>query len=82
MENCRQLRPDVKRHITLFTLLILALLASLTTPPARAVDYLADIKPLLHERCYACHGALKQKKSLRLDTRRSTAPAATRACTA
>jgi hypothetical protein len=37
--------------------------------PLRAgVDYTKDIKPLLHERCYACHGALKQKSKLRLDT--------------
>ncbi len=32
------------------------------------VDYMRDIKPLLQERCYACHGALKQKGGLRLDT--------------
>ncbi|MCI0456787.1 MAG: DUF1549 domain-containing protein, partial [Gemmataceae bacterium] len=32
------------------------------------VDYLRDIKPILQERCYACHGALKQKSRLRLDT--------------
>lgn len=32
------------------------------------VDYVRDIKPLLRERCLACHGALKQKASLRLDT--------------
>ncbi len=33
-----------------------------------AVDYLRDVKPLLTKRCYACHGALKQKADLRLDT--------------
>lgn len=33
-----------------------------------AVDYEREIKPLLHERCFACHGALKQKAGLRLDT--------------
>ena len=33
-----------------------------------AVDYLRDIKPVLKERCYSCHGALKQKSGLRLDT--------------
>ena len=32
------------------------------------VDYLHDVKPLLKARCYACHGALKQEASLRLDT--------------
>ena len=31
-------------------------------------DYLRDIKPVLKARCYACHGALKQKAGLRLDT--------------
>lgn len=32
------------------------------------VDYLKDIKPILTSRCVACHGALKQKSRLRLDT--------------
>ena len=42
----------------------------LTVPASAAdpVDYARDIKPLLKERCYACHGALKQKGKLRLDT--------------
>lgn len=30
--------------------------------------YTSRIKPLLEERCYACHGALKQEGGLRLDT--------------
>lgn len=30
--------------------------------------YLDQVKPVLQERCYACHGALKQKSGLRLDT--------------
>lgn len=32
------------------------------------VDYERDVKPVLRDRCYACHGALKQKANLRLDT--------------
>ncbi len=32
-----------------------------------ATDYAKEIKPLLKARCYACHGALKQKAGLRLD---------------
>jgi len=32
------------------------------------VDYPTQIKPILRERCYACHGALRQKSGLRLDT--------------
>jgi hypothetical protein len=38
------------------------------TPPAAAVDYVRDVKPLLAKRCVACHGALQQKHGLRLDT--------------
>lgn len=36
--------------------------------PAGAVDYAKEIKPLLKSHCYACHGGLKQKGGLRLDT--------------
>jgi mono/diheme cytochrome c family protein len=35
---------------------------------AADVDYLKQVKPLLEARCYSCHGALKQKGGLRLDT--------------
>lgn len=31
------------------------------------VDYLRDVKPLLSEKCVACHGGLKQESDLRLD---------------
>ncbi|MBL9144294.1 MAG: PSD1 domain-containing protein [Verrucomicrobiaceae bacterium] len=34
---------------------------------ASAADYEKDIKPLLKERCVACHGTVKQKGGLRLD---------------
>lgn len=40
-------------------------------PPATGgalVTYLETIKPLLAERCYACHGGLAQEAALRLDT--------------
>ncbi|MFN0056308.1 MAG: DUF1553 domain-containing protein [Planctomycetales bacterium] len=33
-----------------------------------AIDYERQIRPVLKERCLACHGALKQKGGLRLDT--------------
>ena len=35
---------------------------------AASVDYLREVKPLLAERCYKCHGASQQKGRLRLDT--------------
>jgi len=52
-----------------FLALAYAAMVLLASGMARgAADYERDIKPLLRERCYACHGALKQKAGLRLDT--------------
>ena len=39
------------------------------SPPAP--DFAKDIRPILEKSCYACHGADKQKASLRLDIRRA-----------
>ncbi len=53
------------------TLALLALLGATLLFPASAhaaVDYLKDIKPVLQQRCLSCHGALRQKGGLRLDT--------------
>ncbi|HRX82145.1 MAG TPA: DUF1549 domain-containing protein, partial [Pirellulaceae bacterium] len=54
------------RRLPLASLLLLSLFALPTG--AAEVDYLRDVKPILHERCFACHGALKQESDLRLDT--------------
>ena len=35
---------------------------------AEDVDYERQVKPILAKKCYACHGILQQKASLRLDT--------------
>ncbi|MHC5541525.1 c-type cytochrome domain-containing protein, partial [Singulisphaera rosea] len=35
---------------------------------AEPVNYTRDVKPVLSHRCYSCHGALKQKGGLRVDT--------------
>ncbi|MCO8124472.1 DUF1553 domain-containing protein [Stieleria sp. TO1_6] len=35
---------------------------------AQDIDYLTEIKPLLSEKCYACHGVLKQESDLRVET--------------
>ncbi|HEV8136389.1 MAG TPA: ankyrin repeat domain-containing protein [Pyrinomonadaceae bacterium] len=42
-------------------------------PPAasRKVDYLQDIKPLLAQKCYSCHGPEVQQAGLRLDLRQN-----------
>ncbi|HWB14166.1 MAG TPA: DUF1553 domain-containing protein [Pirellulales bacterium] len=35
---------------------------------ADGIAYLRNIKPVLKDRCFACHGALKQESGLRVDT--------------
>lgn len=37
-------------------------------PSTTTVDYVREVKPILTAHCYACHGAIKQKGGLRLDT--------------
>ena len=32
------------------------------------IDFVVDVRPILKERCFACHGALKQEASLRVDS--------------
>ena len=46
----------------------LALLALVSTSSDGAELYLKEVKPVLAKRCVSCHGALKQKAGLRLDT--------------
>jgi mono/diheme cytochrome c family protein len=52
------------RFVSLPLVLLLPAAASAADP----VDYKKDIRPVLQERCYACHGALAQKKKLRVDS--------------
>ena len=51
--------------LSLFSLLCVCLPGAAVSAP---VDYLRDVKPLLAERCYKCHGASQHKSGLRLDT--------------
>ncbi|MFM9960572.1 MAG: DUF1553 domain-containing protein [Planctomycetaceae bacterium] len=53
---------------TLLAGVVMGLWFALTARAAEPVDYLREIKPILKERCFACHGALKQQAKLRLDT--------------
>jgi len=52
------------RLIAISLLLAVPALATAADP----VDYRKDIKPVLQERCYACHGSLAQKGKLRVDS--------------
>ena len=56
----------MKLHSVVLKTRILALIAAGSV--RGDVDYAREVKPLLKERCYSCHGALKQKAGLRLDT--------------
>ena len=47
---------------------IAAISAFVGSAAASETDYVKFVKPVLHERCLACHGALKQESGLRVDT--------------
>jgi hypothetical protein len=51
-----------------FLAALAGLWADLQPLKAATVDYLQQVKPILAESCYKCHGALQQKGGLRLDT--------------
>src|SRR5947207_2702772 len=59
----------MRRLLSLNSLILFATAASAAEPAT--VDYTRDIKPILADRCYACHGpdAAKRKAKLRLDVR-------------
>src|SRR5438128_1012929 len=44
------------------------ILSTLAASAAEPVDYVQHVKPILKQRCYGCHGVLKRKAGLRLDT--------------
>lgn len=52
---------------------VLPVSAQTTLPPTTAekVDYEKQVKPLLAENCYSCHGEDKQQSGLRLDLRQN-----------
>src|SRR6185437_1262768 len=60
--------PVLHRCPGLIVLSLFAVLLAGSVPAAEPLDYDRQVKPILKARCYACHGALKQKAGLRLDT--------------
>lgn len=52
----------------LYVLALICFCAVSSPASAEDVDYLRDIKPLLQNRCYSCHGAIRSESELRLDT--------------
>jgi Protein of unknown function (DUF1553)/Protein of unknown function (DUF1549)/Planctomycete cytochrome C len=49
------------------TALLLLFVLCADAAAAERVDYLREVKPILAQKCFACHGALKQQSGLRLD---------------
>jgi hypothetical protein len=57
-----------KRPTAFLRPVLWSLCLPLSAGAAPAVDYLRDVKPILAEHCYRCHGGSQQKGELRLDT--------------
>lgn len=57
-----------RRARVLAVLAVGAFLLAQDAPGAEPIDYGRQVKPILKQRCYACHGALKRQANLRLDT--------------
>jgi Protein of unknown function (DUF1553)/Protein of unknown function (DUF1549)/Planctomycete cytochrome C len=60
-----------RQRVWVGVLAVVSLLGLAEPSPATAagmVDYTRDVKPLLAARCVSCHGAIRQKAGLRLDT--------------
>jgi mono/diheme cytochrome c family protein len=61
------MRPSLSCALLVITAVLTTLLRERDLA-AKEIDYLTQIKPILLERCVACHGPLKQSGALRLDT--------------
>ena len=48
--------------------MIIFILLAVLAGPDTTIDYVRDVKPVLAARCTSCHGAIRQKAGLRLDT--------------
>ena len=57
--------------VSSFAGLPLAAQSQLPPPASAAVDYEQDVKPLLVQHCYSCHGPEVQQSGLRLDRRQN-----------
>ncbi len=66
-----QARAGRVLSVTLAGLAAAVLLAAAELPPAtdRPVDFESEVRPLLEQRCHACHGPASSMNGLRLDRR-------------
>src|SRR5688572_18434805 len=61
------------RKLMVFLIMCAPLAAQSQLPPASSVkvDYDKDVRPLLSQNCYSCHGSEVQQSDLRLDLRQN-----------
>ena len=57
---------EIMIHPAKIALIAFAVLTA-TVAQAAEVDFVRDVRPILQQHCYACHGEEKQKNGLRLD---------------
>ncbi len=70
MRNARERTIPPHDAATLLALVCLCAGFSISdAAESNAVDYATQVRPMLAEKCYSCHGRLKQESDLRLDTR-------------
>ncbi len=62
------MRPSRFPPAILTATLTLALFCGHACPADLDTDYLRDVKPVLRNRCYTCHGAIRSEAGLRVDT--------------
>ncbi|MCH2212251.1 MAG: DUF1553 domain-containing protein [Fuerstiella sp.] len=60
-------RNGAQRCHTSFLCCVICLCLTVETTLAQKIDYENQIKPILAEHCFSCHGALRQQSGLRLD---------------
>ena len=58
-----------ERHLLLASTLVAIAFVLLGVPARGAVDFSREVRPILEQHCFKCHGAEKQKGGLRLDTK-------------
>ena len=56
------------RHSFVIGISSFVILSASQSRAADSIDYIREIKPILTQRCFPCHGAIKQNSKLRLDT--------------
>src|SRR6476660_498874 len=56
--------------VVLAAAVVVSVRSSAQAPPVpRKIDFVADVRPILSDRCYECHGPAKQMNGLRLARR-------------